>query len=169
MKNFVSKVSNSNILAPSARRHTQRRVRHNTESSLRYRRSFAPLCSSSYNSYTPPISPQLRFAPLSPKPCPYNPSHPPTKPPAPPRSARPSPDPNTNPNPDPNSQPINLSPNPAQLRFAPLRFAPLRYASLRYATLRYAPLPYAPLHYAPLRYATLRSAPIPPRNSPNPR
>ena len=61
------------LLSPSARRHTQRRVRHNTESSLRYRRSFAPLCSSSYNSYTPPISPQLRFAPLGPKPCPYNP------------------------------------------------------------------------------------------------
>merc|ERR1712112_782788 len=51
------------ILPTSALGHTQRRVRHNTESSLCYLRSFAPLCSSS-NSYTPQISPQLRFAPL---------------------------------------------------------------------------------------------------------
>ena len=119
------------LLAPSARRHTQRRVRHNTESSLRYLRSFAPLSSSSYNSNIPPISPQLRFAPLGQKPCPSNPPHPP-----------------------------NNTPNSASLRHASIRFATLRFASLCFATLRYAPLRSATLRYASLRYAPSLPVPL---------
>ena len=172
------------LLAPSARRHTQRRVRHNTESSLRYLRSFAPLFSSSYNSYTPPISPQLCFAPLGPKPCPYNLHISPKKPPAPLRWATLR----------------SATPGYATLRsasqrfaerargacFAPLRYAklhsqlifsaPLRSASLCSASLRYAPLRFATLRSDTIRYATIRSAtlrsatlcsaPIPPRNPP---
>ena len=100
-----------NVLAPSARRHTQRRVRHITESSLRYPRSFAPLSSSFYNSNITPISPQLRSAK-----SPASPTHP--IPPTIPQT------------------PLHY----ATLRSASLRYASLRFASLRIATLRFAPL-----------------------------